>query len=106
VLELPSSRLDAPAETIGYYVVAEAVANAQKYSHASSIEVRAAAGADSLRIEIVDDGSGGAEERPGSGLEGLRDRAEAIGGTMELVSPRGQGTRVTVVIPALKADSG
>jgi signal transduction histidine kinase len=106
VLELPSSRLDAPAETIGYYVVAEAVANAQKYSHASSIEVRAAAGADSLRIEIVDDGSGGAEGRPGSGLEGLRDRAEAIGGTMELVSPRGQGTRVTVVIPALKADSG
>jgi signal transduction histidine kinase len=100
LVELPSSRLDETAETIGYYVVAEAIANAQKYSRASSIEVSIAAGADKIRIEVVDDGIGGAAERPGSGLEGLRDRAEVIGGTMELRSRAGQGTLIAVAIPA------
>jgi signal transduction histidine kinase len=52
-----------------------------------------------LRLEISDNGAGGAVERPGSGLEGLRDRAEAAGGTMELQSPPGGGTRVVVAIP-------
>ncbi|MDP9307897.1 MAG: histidine kinase, partial [Actinomycetota bacterium] len=99
LVELPSGRLDETAETIAYYVVAEAIANAQKYSRASSIEVRIAPGSDMLRIEVVDDGVGGAAERPGSGLEGLRDRAEAIGGTMKLRSRVGQGTLVAVAIP-------
>ena len=103
LLELPAGRLDEVAETVGYYVVAEAIANAQKYSRASSIQVRATASSETLRIEISDDGAGGAVERPGSGLEGLRDRAEAIGGTMELVSPAGAGTRIVVAIPASKA---
>ena len=103
VLELPASRLDETAETIAYYIVAEAIANAQKYSRASSIQVRIAAGVDRLRIEVVDDGIGGAAERPGSGLEGLRDRAEAIGGTMQLTSPASQGTLVSVSIPASSA---
>jgi signal transduction histidine kinase len=103
LLELPAGRLDETAETVGYYVVAEAIANAQKYSRASVIEVRATASGESLRIEIFDDGAGGAVERPGSGLEGLRDRAEAVGGTMELVSPVGGGTRIVVAIPASKA---
>ena len=103
LLELPAGRLDEVAETVGYYVVAEAIANAQKYSRASVIEVRATASGESLRIEIFDDGAGGAVERPGSGLEGLRDRAEAVGGTMELVSPAGAGTRIVVAIPASKA---
>ena len=53
-----------------------------------------------LRLEIADDGVGGAVEHSGSGLEGLRDRAEASGGIMELVSPPGGGTRVEVAIPA------
>ena len=103
VLELPASRLDETAETIAYYIIAEAIANAQKYSRASSIQVRIAAGVDRLRIEVVDDGIGGAAERPGSGLEGLRDRAEAIGGTMQLTSPASQGTLVSVSIPASSA---
>jgi signal transduction histidine kinase len=103
LLELPAGRLDEVAETVGYYVVAEAIANAQKYSRASSIQVRATASSETLRIEISDDGAGGAVERPGSGLEGLRDRAEAVGGTMELVSPVGAGTRIVVAIPASKA---
>ena len=100
LLELPAERLDPSAETVGYYVVAEAIANAQKHSGASLIEVRASAAQDILRLEIVDDGVGGAVERPGSGLEGLRDRAEAGGGTIELVSPPAGGTRISVVIPA------
>jgi signal transduction histidine kinase len=100
LLELPAGRLDPSVETIGYYVVGEAIANAQKHSGASLIEVRASAGHDTLRLEIADDGVGGAAERPGSGLEGLRDRAEATGGTIELFSPPGGGTRIRVAIPA------
>jgi signal transduction histidine kinase len=103
LLEVPERRLDEVAETVGYYIVAEAIANAQKYSQASFIQVRATASEESLRIEIVDDGVGGAVERPGSGLEGLRDRAEAIGGGMELVSRAGFGTRIAVTIPASSA---
>ena len=104
LVELPSSRLDETAETIAYYIVAEAIANAQKYSRASSIQVRIVAGVDRLRIEVLDDGVGDAAERPGSGLEGLRDRAEAIGGTMELRSRTGEGTRVVVGLPASRGD--
>jgi len=104
LVELPSSRLDETAETIAYYIVAEAIANAQKYSRASSIQVRIVAGVDRLRIEVLDDGVGGAAERPGSGLEGLRDRAEAIGGTMELRSRTGEGTRLVVGLPASTTD--
>ena len=104
LVELPSSRLDETAETIAYYIVAEAIANAQKYSRASSIQVRIVAGVDRLRIEVLDDGVGDAAERPGSGLEGLRDRAEAIGGTMELRSRTGEGTRVVVGLPATRGD--
>jgi signal transduction histidine kinase len=97
--ELPSERLSASVETVGYYVVAEAVANAQKHSGASLVEVRARASNGTLRLEIADNGAGGAVERTGSGLEGLRDRAEAAGGTMELDSPPGGGTRIQVAIP-------
>jgi signal transduction histidine kinase len=103
VLELPPERLDPATETVAYYVVAEAIANAQKHSEASRIEVRAVVSRGSLRLAIVDDGVGGAVEWPGSGLEGLRDRAEASGGTMELVSDPGAGTRVHVQIPASAA---
>jgi signal transduction histidine kinase len=103
LVELPPGRLDEAAETVGYYVVAEAMANAQKHSRASFVRVRAGLGADTLRVEVIDDGAGGAVERPGSGLEGLRDRAEAIGGIMALSSPPGEGTRLSVVIPAARA---
>jgi signal transduction histidine kinase len=106
LLEVPAGRLDTIAETVGYYVIAEAIANAQKYSQASVIQVRAHAGPDSLRIDVFDDGRGGAAERPGSGLEGLRDRAEAMGGSMALESRDGSGTRITVAIPAGAAAVG
>ena len=106
LLEVPSGRLDTVAETVGYYVIAEAIANAQKYSQASVIQVRVHAGPDSLCIDVFDDGCGGAAERPGSGLEGLRDRAEAMGGSMALESRDGSGTRITVAIPAATAAVG
>jgi signal transduction histidine kinase len=99
LLELPGHRLDPALENVAYYVVAEAIANAQKYSGASLIEVRAAAAAHVLRLEIADNGVGGAVERPGSGLEGSRDRAEAVGGSLELLSPPGGGTRIQAAIP-------
>jgi signal transduction histidine kinase len=99
VSELPSSRFDERAEVTAYYVVAEAVTNAQRYAHASSISVRAAVAHRSLHVEIGDDGIGEATEGKGSGLQGLRDRVEAIGGTFEVDSPSGSGTRVVAAIP-------
>jgi signal transduction histidine kinase len=99
VSELPQRRFDARAEATAYYVVAEAITNAQRYAHASSISVRAAVARRSLQLEIGDDGIGGAAESKGSGLQGLRDRVEAIGGTFEVDSPPGSGTRVVAAIP-------
>ncbi len=103
LLELPSLRVDPAAETAAYYVVAEAVTNAQKHGHASTIWVRAAVARSILRVEIIDDGAGGAVEGAGFGLQGLRDRVEAIGGTFEVRSTPDHGTRVTAEIPAKAA---
>jgi signal transduction histidine kinase len=91
--ELPSSRFDEAAE------VAEAVTNAQRYARASSISVRAAVAHRSLHLEIGDDGIGEACESKGSGLQGLRDRVEALGGTFAVESTPGRGTRIAAVIP-------
>jgi signal transduction histidine kinase len=102
LLALPPSRLDDTAEATAYYVIAESVTNAQRYSHASGIEVRAVLAHRVLEVTVADDGVGGATERMSSGLQGLRDRVEAIGGEFELDSPADQGTRVTAAIPALR----
>jgi signal transduction histidine kinase len=83
----------------GYYVVAEALTNVARYSHASVVRVRVHADGDTLRIEVTDDGVGGAAIGAGSGLEGLRDRVEAIAGSLELDSPAGSGTRLAVYLP-------
>jgi signal transduction histidine kinase len=103
LLELPSARVDPGAEATAYYVFAEAVTNTQRHAQASSIRVRAAEGGSMLRIEIVDDGIGGAAEDGGFGLQGLRDRVEAIGGKFEVDSTPGRGTRVAAAIPATTA---
>jgi signal transduction histidine kinase len=100
--ELPEIRLDDAAEAIAYYVVAESVTNAQKHARASAITVRVGLRHDVLRVEVADDGVGGAIETDGSGLQGLRDRVEAIGGTFTVESGSG-GTRITARIPALAA---
>jgi signal transduction histidine kinase len=99
VLELPLGRLDPTAEATAYYVVAEALTNAGKHAHADSITVRVLESGRFLRIEVGDDGVGGADERRGSGLQGLRDRVEAVGGTLRVASTPGRGTLVRADIP-------
>jgi signal transduction histidine kinase len=76
------------------------VTNARRHAGATAIEVRAAAAHGRLRVEIRDDGRGGAGEGSGSGLRGLRDRVEAIGGTLVVDSPNGSGTRIVATLPA------
>ena len=104
ILALPSERLDDTAEATAYYVLAEAATNAQRYAQASLITVRATSAPPILRIEIVDDGVGGAHESIGCGLDGLRNRVESLGGSFEVDSPAGHGTRVAAVIPAARRD--
>lgn len=86
-------------EVTAYYIVAEALANAAKHSGASAIDVRIEELGGRLRIEIADDGVGGANVSEGSGLIGLQDRASAIGGTLTFQSPPGAGTVVRAELP-------
>ncbi|GAA0948024.1 hypothetical protein GCM10009554_45240 [Kribbella koreensis] len=85
--------------TTAYFVAAEAVANAAKYSRATSIAVRVAQSAGDVRIRVEDDGCGGAIPRPGSGLSGLVDRVAAVGGSLSMNSPAGRGTTIEAVLP-------
>ena len=96
---LPSGRLAERVEATGYFVFAEAVTNAQKHARAASITARLVIVDGALTVDVADDGVGGAVASHGSGLEGLRDRVEAVGGSFALDSPRGRGTRVRAVIP-------
>jgi signal transduction histidine kinase len=96
---LPAARLDESVEATGYYVVAEAITNAQRHARAAAIDVGAVADDGWLVIEVADDGVGGADESHGSGLEGLRDRVEALGGSFAVDSPAGGGTRIVAAIP-------
>jgi signal transduction histidine kinase len=97
--ELPGERLDDTVEATAYYLVAEAVANAQKHAGATHVWVGVRIAGDRLWIEIADDGVGGAEERSRGGLEGLRDRVEAIGGHFRVRSPASRGTAITAILP-------
>ena len=100
VVELPTARVEPTAEAAAYYVVAEAVTNAERYADASTIYIRVSADADSLRVEVDDDGVGGASMNGGSGLQGLSDRVDAVGGSFSLRTAPGQGTHIKAVIPA------
>jgi PAS domain S-box-containing protein len=99
---VPDHRLPEPVEAAAYYVVAEALANVHKHAGARRVVVRATVEGETLVAEVVDDGSGGADEE-GSGLRGLADRVEALGGTLTLESPAGAGTRVCARIPCVAA---
>ncbi len=103
LLELPSGRLDGGVEATAYYVVAEAVTNAQRYSRAGEIAIRAGERGHLLRIEVADDGLGGADVN-GSGLQGLRDRVEAVGGSLEIHTAPARGTLVRASIPLPAAE--
>jgi signal transduction histidine kinase len=92
-------RLPEPVEVAAYYVVSEALANAAKHAHASAAQVEAQARDGLLHLSVRDDGVGGAAPGGGSGLVGLADRVEALGGTIRVDSPAGQGTRLQIDLP-------
>jgi len=98
-----STHADAPlppsVEAAAYYVVSEALANVAKYANASFATVKIGRCERGLRVEVSDDGVGGAVARPGSGLEGLADRVAALDGLLKVDSRPGNGTRVTAEIP-------
>jgi PAS domain S-box-containing protein len=95
VSERPSESI----ETAVYYVISEALANAAKHARASEISVVLTTSRSEIRAIVEDDGGGGAEASAGSGLVGLIDRIEALGGKVALHSPPGHGTRISIEMP-------
>jgi signal transduction histidine kinase len=94
-------RLPEAVEIAAYYVVAEALTNAAKHAGAELARVHVEVAAGRLALTIADDGAGGADPSRGSGLIGLRDRVEALGGLLALRSERGAGTVLRVEIPVV-----
>ena len=88
-----------PIEIAAYYVASEALANAMKHAQASSIEISLTTRSGSLLLSVRDDGVGGADPARGSGLAGLADRVEALGGSIRLHSAAGAGTHITADLP-------
>lgn len=103
-LELPDGRFRPAVETAAYFVVAEALTNVAKHAHATRVGVRVWADADRLRVEVSDDGVGGADVS-GGGLRGIADRAAAVGGSLEVHSDAESGTRIVASFP-LSDDAG
>jgi signal transduction histidine kinase len=95
----PDRRLPERVEVAAYYVVSEALTNAAKHAHASVVHVELDAHGAIVRLAIRDDGIGGADPGKGSGLVGLRDRIEALGGRLQVISPTGSGTTMLIEIP-------
>jgi PAS domain S-box-containing protein len=98
-LDVPEERLGRHLEATAYFIVSEALTNVVKHAEASRASVVVAREDGALRLEIADDGRGGVDTSKGTGLLGLRDRAEAEGGTLVVVSPPGRGTVVTARLP-------
>jgi GAF domain-containing protein len=92
-------RLPEPLEVAAFYVVSEALTNAAKHAHATVVHVELEVGETVVRLGIRDDGTGGADPGKGSGLVGLRDRIEALRGTLQVISPAGGGTTLRIEIP-------
>ncbi len=100
-LDLPEARLEPSLETTAYYLVAEALANTQRHSHATRASIQVSVVEHVLFAAVADNGIGNALERPNSGLRGLRDRVEGVGGSFWVTSPAGGGTIVSARIPFL-----
>ena len=99
-LDVDARRAAVPVETAAYFVVAEALTNVVKHAGVDHAAVRAVIGENGgMRLEISDGGTGGADARAGTGLRGLADRVEAGGGSFEVESPPGGGTRIRASIP-------
>jgi signal transduction histidine kinase len=94
-----SEPLPEPVALAAYFVASEALANVDKYAHATTVSMRVWRTDSIASIEIADDGIGGADNRGGSGLRGLADRVEALEGHLRVSSPAGAGTVVTAELP-------
>jgi signal transduction histidine kinase len=92
-------RLPEPLEVAAYYVVSESLTNAAKYAQAGQVSVELGVTDDTLIVEIVDNGIGGADSERGTGLRGLADRVEALNGRLRIWSAARDGTRVRAEIP-------
>jgi signal transduction histidine kinase len=99
IVAVPDRRLPDQVEAAAYFIVSESLTNAAKHAGASTAWVSASAANGALRVEVRDDGSGGAAVGSGSGLTGLEDRVEALDGTLEIDSPEGAGTVLRAEIP-------
>ena len=92
-------RIAEPVEVAAYYVVSESLANIGKHARATSATVDVTRNGHQLVVEVADDGVGGADTEQGSGLRGLADRVEALGGRLQVWTPHGRGTRVRAELP-------
>jgi signal transduction histidine kinase len=99
IVAVPDRRFAPPVEAAAYYLVAEALTNANRYADASEVRIDGRVEDGRLVVTVADDGQGGADARSGTGLRGLVDRVEAVGGTLDVASGVGEGTRVTAAFP-------
>jgi signal transduction histidine kinase len=97
-VDVTSSRFASEIEANAYFVVAEALTNVVKHARATSARVTAAAAGETLRVEVSDDGAGGADPG-GHGLTGISDRVAALGGSLRIDSPPGRGTVLRAELP-------
>ena len=91
--------IDEPVQTTVYFVVAEALTNALKYASCDRVRVRVRVDGGWVIADVHDDGVGGTDAGRGSGLRGLADRVAALGGTLEIESPAGEGTTIRARVP-------
>jgi PAS domain S-box-containing protein len=105
-IELNRARPPQAIESVAYFTISEALTNIAKYAEASYAWVRLRQRSDGLHVEIGDDGIGGLDERRGSGVQGLRDRIGAIGGTLQISSPPNRGTVMRATLPIDPAAPG
>lgn len=97
--DVVEGRFRESVEAAAYFFVAECAANAFRHAAATHVGVSVSVEGDALRVEVSDDGIGGADPAGGSGLQGLVDRVDALGGSVRLSSPPGGGSTVTAVLP-------
>jgi len=102
---VPPGRLDPRVEVAVYYLASESLTNAAKHAAPTAVSITLAAAADALEVEVADDGRGGAELAGGTGIRGLADRVEALGGRLAVESPPGVGTTIRARLPLRGAES-
>lgn len=101
IRRVPRERLPGPVEAAAYFVVSEALANAAKHAGASAVTIDVRCDEGSLVVDVEDDGRGGAQPRPGSGLAGLADRVHALSGELAIESEPGRGTHLSARVPSV-----